>query len=636
MRKLLLLNGILTMLLFSPWSFAKNDPLQEDIPWDQFSVSVQIKNFVETIAYEQTDLLCYSYGKMIADAKRQDNLRRSLVKNNADPRTLGAIPDFDQMGFWRNFFNDPRFRRSIREWLFINSEAFNQALQNATFKEEEQAQIDARRQELASRSSFPTLTKIKHFVLDTGEANTHSFWSRYTQYIKYLVESEGFKTAIRHCGIRYNLGVEEETEEGKYAELESAMKETLFSYNHTTGLGVGILALTGVAYTGWHVGGFIIRGVMALGRGLKSLYTFLNPHPEPLIIGSSFSLLANPTANQQAMMQEVAQKLNSQQGSFSSLMARIGLTGGLMAELGVEGAFVAYFASELDENIFDNQATQPEPQPAQHAQEAHSRMTDDPLERVKIAWWFSRSIAYERLIDRGLELDWLEHNEPDAPQTFTKKELFQHQIDFYLIDYQWIATRLERRRKAIVNLERQINEMCPPMEVSPHFDRSLLANDPIASSFYQNQSMQDILSLRCRREHQTQLEEMKERLLRMQHSRDYRILRMIYPILQLRKRQLDKFLENENDWPLELKVLFELMERNEHRDYGWCRANITQDKDVPDSYMFPLCRFHWLSTKQKFSHLPYLNVHFSYDELLELQDLTSLLEDYFNSQAHSN
>lgn len=629
MKRLSLLkwNFVLMIILFSAWSFAANDPSQEDIPWDQFSVSLKIRNFVEIIAYEQTDLLCYSYGKMLSESKRQDSLQSSLIENNADPRTINSIPDLVQVGFWQNFFSDPRFRRSIQEWLFINSNAFNQALQNATFTKTEQDQINARREDLVQQSAFPPLTRVKHFVLDTGEANTHSFWSRYTQYIKYLVESKGFKTAIRHCGIRYNLGLKESaeaklTEEEKYKELEDAMKEALFSHNHTTGVGVGILGLAGVAYTGWHAGGFIIRGVMAMGRGLKQLWTLLKSHTGR---GSSLPA-AVPTANQQAMMQEVAQGINRQQGHFSSLMARTGITGGLMAELAVEGSFVAYFASELDENLSDNQAMPPEPSSSQLGEEANAKRETDPLKRVKTAWWFSRSEAYEKLINRSLRLDWLEDHVPDAQQTLQEKDLFEHYIDFYLIDHLMIEQNLEMRGQAIVDLEQQINEMCPSVGESPYFDRSLLANDPMANSFYDSQNRQDISSLRCRREHQTQLEKMKQNLLRMQHSSEYRILRMISPILHKRKRQLDELLESEGDLPLELKVLFELMERNKDREYGWCRAN------VPDSYMFPLCRFHWLSTKQKLARLPYISVDFSYAEFLELQDLTSLLEAYFASQ----
>lgn len=626
MKKLALLkwNFVLMILLFSAWSFAANDPLQEDIPWDQFSVSLKIRNFVETIAYEQTDLLCYSYGKIISESKRQDSLQSSLIENNADPRTINSIPDLVQVAFWQNFFSDPRFRRSLQEWLFINSDAFNQALQNNTFTEGEQAQIDARRKDLASRSSFPVLTTIKHFVLDTGEANTHSFWSRYTQYMKYLVESPDFKRAMHHCSLRYNLDP---------AELENAMTETLFNYNHNTGMGVGILALAGTAYVGWHAGGFIIRGVMAMGRGLRKLYTFLNPRPEqnPLMLGSSLLPVTTPIATQQAMIQGVAQGIHQQQGHFSSLMAQTGMTGGLIAELAVEGSFVAYFASELDENLSDNQAMPPEPSSSQLGEEANAKRSTDPLERVKTAWWFSRSEAYEKLINRSLRLDWLEDHAPDAPQTLQEKELFEHYIDFYLIDHLMIEQNLEMRGQAIVDLEQQINEMCPSVGESSYFDRSLLANDPMASSFYHS-NRQDILSLRCRREHQTQLEEMKQHLLRMQHSSQYRILRMISPILHKRKRQLDELLESEGDLPLELKVLFELMERNKDREYGWCRANLTQDVDVPDSYMFPLCRFHWLSTKQKFARLPYMRVGFSYEEFLEFQDLTSLLEAYFASQ----
>ena len=574
------------------------NPIETGDMWDEFSVSANIRAYVHAIAYEQTDLLCYSYGQLMSHSKENQDQELS-----------------DQT-FFQLFLKDARFRRSLEEWLFLNSDALAQAISNSDFNEE-LAMLEEEREQ-AAQSWWGRVKTL----LGSGQPNTYSFSARYTQYVTYLVESSGFQIAIQHCALSNGLDPEE---------LESAMKEAILSYNRRVGLGTGFFVLvTTFAATPYLIRP-VIRGLAMLGRGIKYLWTIKNhifPRgPQPLSLRHSvpttITRIPKISPAQQEVLRREMQRITEVKTYFRSTMARFSVMNHIakVPQRAFEGSLILYFTNEMIENVEANQDQLPHISHDTRWNEAQqSGLFQNQSHQAQIAkkWWEGRFSNYEKLIARGLRLERLERHEPH--HALEDRRVFDPLLDFYLADYGIIERELKFYRESLVELEQNIRQICPTTTVD-NVDRSKLANDPMAYSFYMSNNMQEIGTYNCRRRNQETLQEFQQNLLEVRHSRKFRILRMIFPLFQFRKEQLETSLEH--TWGLHQRVLFEIMRRNkeDERSYGWCRYSSSLSQE--DSYRTSLCRFHWLYTQQELQGL-------NEAQTLELQSLTSVLEQYFS------
>ena len=575
----------------------------EDSPWDQLSVSVKIQAYVNAIAYEQTDLLCYSYGQLMSDLEHDTNTNifyghpnHAYGKSAAD---LSKNADFNKY-----FFSDAQFRKSVKEWLFFHADALTQAINNSELTPSEQEAISAREAE----QSQGWWGNIKSF-LGVGPSNTHSLPARYTQYVTYLVESEGFDTAIRHCATRNNLDQDE---------LKEAMANTLRSHNRNVGIGTGVVALAAVAYTGYHTFGYIMKGFALLGRGMQYLWRLRSSLSKPTSLN-----LRGPQISQaqKQLVQREMQKLNTQTNRFQSFVESSKrfpikssmVTASMIAELGAESGFVLYFAHEMADNMSQNQDHIPEENSEARRNRALSviMQVSDPY---SMRWWRSRLQDYEKLIDRGLRLNRLEETRPQQPETLEARRVFHALLDFYLMDLHIIQREIDDYREQIVDLEKQLHDICPPPNPEDIYsDQSLLAKTYMQ---YHSGSMVYTENVRCRNENQEQIQDIQESIFNARYSNSYRILRTVLPLFQFRKERLQMALQN-TESQIPHKVLFELMESNKEYAYGLCFASLS--RGGYNSYQSPLCQFHFLYAKSLLTTLDDNQAH-------QLQDLYQTLE----------
>ena len=533
---------------------------QEDIPWDQLSVSIRIQAYVNAISYEQTDLLCYSYGKLISDLRSYEYLMREFQF------TGKYSPHYSENAhFNRHFFSDAQFRRSIREWLFLHSDALNQAIQNNELGSEEQKALQERQ---SARSLWD---KTKSLVFGSEEVNTHSFWSRYTQYAKYLVESNGFNEAIKHCANRNGLDKDE---------LKEVMAEAILSHNRNAGLGIGVVGLGILAYTGWHAGVYLLKGLASLGRGMMWLWHLRHRlYHQPTVL----NLRGTPqiSSAQQQVVRSEMQKVTQQTNSFRDFVSnpsKATFPTGSVAEVAVESGFVFILSNQMADNMSNNQNLLPQKTEKTSLGEINdtNEKIQETEDQINLDWWASRLIDYEALISEWLILSRLEETQPDQPETIKAKRDFNTFLDYYLTDYWIIQSRVDQYRERIVDLEKQIHELCPGQSVRGR--------------------------VRCRDRKREQVQELERKLFEEKHKTTYRISRTVLPLLSFRKSHLDKIFEDRNP-DLHHRLIFDLMALNRDREHGLCSVSIGFNEYKDALYPSPFCHFIFLYTRARIINL---------------------------------
>lgn len=549
--------------------------------------SAYIQAFVEAIAYQQTDLLCYSYSMT-------DLSVRSTAESISDILDDPIQNEEADKAFMTKFFTDPQYRASIMEWVFLlHWDAFAQA-----------------------GTAYPQ---------DDGEIL--SLTDKYAQYVGYLVDSYGFKTAIRHCAIRNGVDP---------TDLENAMATSILQANRNTGIAVGVIGLLSVVILEWYSGTLIItKTIKGLAKGTQIIRGWLRPprlpanplglnspltQPQPQaqwVLGwaANLGLGSQFTQSQQVVLQTAAQELAKRQSILNVEYSKFDIL--------LEGSFFNYFGYQMITGMSQNRE---DPLEESYRPAATSL---DSVEEIANRWWSSRWNDYERLIDLNLEIQRLkESNDPRLPLLTTR---FYALLDFYLIDYGLIANAIESYRETIVDLERQIHELCPA--------RSIRAK------------------VRCRDQNRRTIYQLETELKSMQYANRFRTLRTIFPLLTFRKIQLEldlKYFESPSDLLTDIqesvykKSLFELMKINEEREYGRCHTSLSfpeghsvispygeyvevyytmEEKDSSEVLnAIPFCRFHWLYNKQK------LSITMTTMEISELEDLTLELQQYYRDK----
>ena len=194
---------------------------------------------------------------------------------------------------------------------------------------------------------------------------------------------------------------------------------------------------------------------------------------------------------------------------------------------------------------------------------------------VGLVWWSQRLIDYEKLINEWLELNKLEETKPDQPETVKARSDLNAFLDFYLMDYWVIQNQIDNYRERVVDLERQINEICPGQSIRGR--------------------------VRCRDKKREQIQELRQAIFEEKHANSYRILRTVLPLLSFRKSQLEMTLETTEEPSLASKILFDLMEINKDRDYGLCSASLSWNEY--DVFQSPPCQFIFLYTISRIINL---------------------------------
>ena len=200
--------------------------------------SLNLKEYINTVAYDKTELLCYSVAYPLYIYQRSGRY--------SPPPILSS-----RHIFWR----DAKYRQAMLEWIFLSTDAFQTAWR--------------------SRESQQTTLNL------------------YAQYSRYLVESTEFEKAIKDCALRYNHNLNAQALEEYEKSLKNILKDMiLFTNKYTAVVGSNLLIEVPISV---FAAPFILRAIkLVVGKLGTTIRWILNrfaptPSANPLGLGGQLT-----------------------------------------------------------------------------------------------------------------------------------------------------------------------------------------------------------------------------------------------------------------------------------------------------------------------------------------------------------
>ena len=331
---------------------------------DHFNVESHLRAYVEAIAYEKGQTLCYSVAYAITSS-----LNRHSIGSPNHP-----------------FYNDLRYRNSILEWaFFLKQDAFKSAL---------------------------------------SSEDQESLTSLYVRYANYLVNSEEFKTAIKHCALENNL---------EPKALERNIKERILHQQKASAT-IGVIgALVSIEIAIEFIGGPVLRGIGRIFKWVKNRIKM-----DYAVRGDRLFSFYSDQAQRQAMEEQVSSKVENKNKVFNGYNKWL--------KRGVQGVVAISFIPtflEIFNSIEDIYTEQPE------SEQSNSISFQSSWGNESMRWWTVRYAQYEdNIIEKSLSLKYLSENQLNTLEWGAAYIEYITWLDFYMIDYWIIKHQVEQARVA--------------------------------------------------------------------------------------------------------------------------------------------------------------------------------------------
>ncbi len=404
------------------------------------------------------------------------------------------------------------------------------------------------------------------FEMSLGSRADESLATLYAQYPMYLVASEGFQHAIEDCSKKYypKGAVYNEMEPKEYEDfLQNQIREMVLFSNKYIDMTARVVAVEVSAIVG------LFRVIRGLWRGIKWLYR---------ITGNGYRHLRGITSTQTAILQTQKQQFESMTRSFFHF-TRGEIALGLVPLLGMSrqvSVNVSAHYESVQEEVFeqeirDRPSTRLSPLPERLF---HHRIDESLYTRLEV-WWNTKIEDYRvLLIQKGLDVQRLEvqttsETHLQSAEFYIALNEYRVWVDMYLVDYWLVKGVVEWFRKEIA----------------------------------------------------------ENQVILFHHRRSYEILRMTLQVLELRKGQLEKRMEElENghavnvNYDLEhLKTIFTIIDQSRdsryspynilnYLPYGYCLSmedyrrfvfTDMSDREISEMQEWQLCRLHKLQTTRR-------------------------------------
>ena len=399
------------------------------------------------------------------------------------------------------------------------------------------------------------------FQMALGSNADESLLTLYAQYPMYLVNAEGFQHAIEDCSKKY-YPQNAIYDEEKRKEYEESLKNQIAEMALLTNKYAGMTVRTAVIEIPMSVigGVLLFRVLRGAWRVIKWLYK---------LTGNGYRRLRGLTPTQVTILQTQKQQFESMTRSFfhftkGEIALELGLILYINRQFSVDvSAHYEDVQNEVfEQEIRDRPSTRISPLP----DILYHYHVDENIHTRLETWWSAKIEDYRvLLIQKGLELQRLSKTDSQSIDFYSALGEYQVWIDMYLVDY-WLV-------KGIVDW----------------FNERVAQNQVIYAD----------------------------------HQRSYEILKTTLQILDLRKRQLERRMQQlqdgqivNADYELEhLKAIFAILDQSRntrfstysagYSPYGYClsledyREFVSVEmsyEDIFETQGWQLCRFHLLQT----------------------------------------
>ncbi len=331
---------------------------------DHLNVESHLKAYIEAIAYEKGQTLCYSVAYTITNS-----LNRHPIASSNHP-----------------FYNDLRYRNSILEWaFFLKQDAFKSALSSEDQK---------------------------------------SLTSLYVKYASYLVNSEEFNTAIKHCALENNLELKA---------LERDIKERILHQQRASAIIGAIGSLVSIEIAIELIGGPILRGIGQIFKWIKNRIKI-----GYAVRGDRLFSFYDGQTQRQAVQEQVSSKVENKNKVFNGYNQWM--------KRGVQGLIAISFMPtffDIFNAIEDVYTEQPEDE------QSNLMSFQSPWGAESMRWWTVRYAQYEdNIIEKSLSLKHLSENQSDTLEWGAAYIEYITWLDFYMVDYWIIKHQVEQARVA--------------------------------------------------------------------------------------------------------------------------------------------------------------------------------------------
>lgn len=372
------------MLLTSRTLYAQGflgSGMQNSSPYVQLDhASLNLQEYVNTVAYDKTELLCYSVAILVKRYQQGHKPQPILSPHHI---------------FWR----DAKYRRAMAEWIFLSNDAFQTALNQ--------------------------------------QGSAQNTLDLYSQYPRFLTESRGFEKAIKDCALKYNYNLDRQGLEAFEQNLKVILKDMILRANQYIGLSALNMAIeVPLSFVG---APFVLRifkfVIGKIGATIRWILNRLNPTPSANPLGLGGQLTRHQTSRLGIYTRHVDTLFT---GFFQWSRGEIGLEIGTLLALN----YFFYQMVDANQNInVENQFRQvlPDWMLPHEDQEGKARMRkwwNQKMETYENAI-LKRGMSIQRLSkdQRGSTI---------TTTTANAMREYENWIDFFLVDYWMVADKIER------------------------------------------------------------------------------------------------------------------------------------------------------------------------------------------------
>ena len=421
------------------------------------------------------------------------------------------------------------------------------------------------------------------FQTALGSSADESLLTLYAQYPMYLVNSKGFQDAIEDCSKKYYPQDSVYSEE-KREEYAGFLKDQIREMALFSNKYVGMTVRTAVIEIPMSVVGGVLlfRAIKGTWRVIKWLYR---------MTGNGYRRLRGIASTQATILQTQRQQFESMTRGFfhftkGETVLELGLILYINRQFSVDvSAHYEDVKDEIsDQKIRDRPSTRVSPLP----ESLYYYRVDENLHTRLETWWDAKIEDYRvLLIQQGIDVQKLSETHPQSLDFYNALNEYLTWVDMYLVDY-WLV-------KGIVDWFRQ----------------QFAAN----------------------------------RVIQGHHQRSYEILNATLQILDLRKSQLERRmneLENRHainmNYNLEhLKAVFGILDQSrntryspyieDYLPYGYCLSmedyktfvfTEMSEQTISESQEWQLCRFHQLQTFRRLGNELYPSEEREFQQLLQV------------------